>query len=53
MPRKTLKQRRERDAAREAEENFGFDGGEDNRVRQYLSDLNNRTNDPEEILPKE
>ena len=25
MPRKTLKERRERDAAREAEENFGFE----------------------------
>ena len=50
MPRKTLKERRERDAAREAEENFGFDGGEDNRIRQYLSDLNNRTNDPEEMM---
>ena len=50
MPRKTLKQRRERDAAREAEENFGFDGGEDNRVKQYLSDLNNKTNDPEEMM---
>ena len=50
MPRKTLKERRERDAAREAEENFGFDGGEDNRVKQYLSDLNNKTNDPEEMM---
>ena len=50
MPRKTLKQRRERDAAREAEENFGFDGGENNRVKQYLSDLNNQTNDPEEMM---
>ena len=50
MPRKTLKQRRERDAAREAEENFGFDGGDDNRIRQYLSDVNNRTNDPEEMM---
>ena len=50
MPRKTLKERRERDAAREAEENFGFDGGENNRVKQYLSDLNNQTNDPEEMM---
>ena len=50
MPRKTLKERRERDAAREAEENFGFDGGDDNRIRQYLSDMNNRTNDPEEMM---
>ena len=23
---------------------------EDNRVREYLSDLNNRTNDPEEMM---
>ena len=47
MPRKTLKQRRERDAAK-------LDGlqqqEEDNRIRQYLSDLNNRTNDPEEMM---
>ena len=50
MARKTLKQRRERDAAREQQENFGFNGTEDNRVRQYLSDLNNRTNDPEEMM---
>ena len=50
MPRKTLKERRERDAAREAEENFGFDGGDDNRIRQYLSDMNNGTNDPEEMM---
>ena len=50
MPRKTLKERKERDAAREAEENFGFDGGDDNRIRQYLSDMNNRTNDPEEMM---
>jgi len=50
MPRKTLKERRERDAAREAEENFGFDGGENNRVKQYLSDINNKTNDPEEMM---
>ena len=50
MPRKTLKERKERDAAREAEENFGFDGGENNRVKQYLSDLINQTNDPEEMM---
>ena len=24
--------------------------GEDNRIREYLSDLNNRTNDPEEMM---
>ena len=23
---------------------------EDNRIREYLSDLNNRTNDPEEMM---
>ena len=35
-----------------ADENFGFDEEmeEDNRVREYLSDLNNRTNDPEEMM---
>ena len=37
-----------------ADENFGFDGieqqQEENRVKQYLSDLNNRTNDPEEMM---
>jgi len=52
MPRKTLKQRRERDEARS--EDFGFDNAakqaEDNRVRQYLSDLNSRTNDPEDMM---
>jgi len=36
-------------------DNFGFNDGieqrqEDNRIRQYLSDLNNRTNDPEEMM---
>jgi len=52
MPRKTLKQRRERDEARS--EDFGFDNAaqeaEDNRVRKYLSDLNTRTNDPEDMM---
>ena len=52
MPRKTLKQRRERDKAKS--EDFGFDNAaqesEDNRVRQYLSDLNTRTNDPEDMM---
>ena len=37
-----------------ADSNFGFDGEEqmeeDNRIREYLSDLNNRTNDPEEMM---
>ena len=53
MPRLTIKQRRDRDAAREAEKiAFGLDGdqAEDNRVRKFLSDVNNRTNDPEEMM---
>jgi len=53
MPRLTLKQRRDRDAAREAEkEAFGLDGDqeEDNRIRASLSELNNQTNDPEEMM---
>ena len=53
MPRLTLKQRRDRDAAREAEkEAFGLDGDqeEDNRIRESLSELNNQTNDPEEMM---
>jgi len=52
MPRKTLKQRAERDAARE-QEDFGFNAAaneEDNRIRQFLSELNNETNDPEEMM---
>ena len=36
-------------------DSFGFNDGieqqqEDNRIKQYLSDLNNRTNDPEEMM---
>jgi len=35
-------------------DSFGLDGleqqTEDNRIRQYLGDLNNRTNDPEEMM---
>ena len=53
MPRLTIQQRRDRDAAREAEkEAFGVDGDqeENNRVRASLSDLNNQTNDPEEMM---
>ena len=53
MPRLTIQQRRDRDAAREAEkEAFGLDGDqeEDNRVRTSLSELNNQTNDPEEMM---
>ena len=37
-----------------ADNDFGFDGEEqqeeDNRIRQYLSDLNKRTNDQEEMM---
>ena len=53
MPRLTIQQRRDRDAAREAEKKaFGLDGNqeEDNRVRASLSELNNQTNDPEEMM---
>ena len=53
MPRLTIQQRKDRDAAREAEkESFGLDGDqeEDNRVRASLSELNNQTNDPEEMM---
>ena len=53
MPRLTIQQRRDRDAAREAEKKaFGLDGDqeENNRVRASLSDLNNQTNDPEEMM---
>ena len=35
-------------------DSFGFENAaemeEDNRVREYLSDLNNRTNDPEDMM---
>ena len=53
MPRLTIQQRRDRDAAREAEKKaFGLDGNqeENNRVREFLSELNNQTNDPEEMM---
>ena len=53
MPRLTIQQRKDRDAAREAEkEAFGLDGDqeEDNRVREFLNELNNQTNDPEEMM---
>ena len=53
MPRLTIQQRKDRDAAREAEKKaFGLDGdqGEDNRIRTSLSELNNQTNDPEEMM---
>ena len=35
------------------DENFGFNAAkeaEDNRVKQFLSEINNRTNDPEEMM---
>ena len=37
------------------EENFGFNDGieqqaENNRIREFLSDINNKTNDPEEMM---
>ena len=53
MPRLTIQQRKDRDAAREAEkEAFGLDGDqeENNRIRESLSELNNQTNDPEEMM---
>ena len=53
MPRLTIQQRKDRDAAREAEKKaFGLDGDqeEDNRIRASLSELNNQTNDPEEMM---
>ena len=53
MPRLTIQQRRDRDAAREAEKKaFGLDGDqeENNRIRESLSELNNQTNDPEEMM---
>ena len=48
MPRKTLKQRRERDAARE-QEDFGFDDGPVNRI-QAIKDELETTNDPEDLM---
>ena len=53
MPRLTIQQRKDRDAAREAEKKaFGLDGDqeENNRVSEFLSELNNQTNDPEEMM---
>ena len=48
MPRKTLKQRRERDAARE-QEDFGFDDGAVNRIQAIKGELET-TNDPEDLM---
>ena len=48
MPRKTLKQRRERDAARE-QEDFGFDDTPSNRIEAIKDELET-TNDPEDRM---
>ena len=48
MPRKTLKQRRERDAARE-QEDFGFDDTPSNRIEAIKDELET-TNDPEDLM---
>ena len=48
MPRKTLKQRRERDAARE-QEDFGFDDTPSNRI-EVIKDELETTNDPEDLM---
>ena len=48
MPRKTLKQRRERDAARE-QEDFGFDDTPSNRIEAIKEELET-TNDPEDLM---
>ena len=47
MPRKTLKQRRERDAARE-QEDFGLDDAPSNRIEAIKDELET-TNDPEDL----
>ena len=48
MPRKTLKQRRERDAARE-QEDFGLDDAPSNRIEAIKEELET-TNDPEDLM---
>ena len=48
MPRKTLKQRRERDAARE-QEDFGFDDTPSNRIEAIKEELET-SNDPEDLM---
>ena len=48
MPRKTLKQRRERDAARE-QEDFGLDDAPSNRIEAIKDELET-TNDPEDLM---
>jgi len=54
MPRKTLKQRRERDAAREQEaarkqKDFGLDDTPSNRIEAIKEELET-TNDPEDLM---
>jgi len=50
MPRKTLKQRRERDAAKE-QQDFGFDKNPAHLANRIEgNDINLRTNDPEEMM---
>ena len=54
MPRKTLKQRRERDAAREQEaarkqKDFGLDDTPSNRIEAIKQELET-TNDPEDLM---
>ena len=48
MPRKTLKQRRERDAAKE-QEDFGLDDAPSNRIEAIKEELET-TNDPEDLM---
>jgi len=48
MPRKTLKQRRERDAAKE-QEDFGLDDAPSNRIEAIKDELET-TNDPEDLM---
>ena len=48
MPRKTLKQRRERDAARK-QKDFGLDDTPSNRIEAIKEELET-TNDPEDLM---
>ena len=50
MPRKTLQQRRERDAAR-VQDDFGFSEETNQEINRIVgNDINLRTNDPEEMM---
>jgi len=50
MPRKTLQQRRERDAAR-VQDDFGFNEDTNVEINRIVgNDINLRTNDPEEMM---